>query len=537
MRQAWFALLLLCATVGAGEVRVDCSCIWEDKDGYTPIQIRVEALIAPVEVQVEAQLGDSRASDLLRAQPGQVALRTVLVPSSGGWGTPIVRWSSSGGDHGETSVSVTNDNRSVDLLVLDPREQVPLPQLVKLIADEVGTGSGSSRGGYRSSSGDRARRVAADVLPDRWQAWPAWVTLLTTPEGEALLNPSQREAIATWTRMGGSLFTTDAAAAAAWRRMGIHAQQIDPASTTQTTLLARLRAAANEDGRPAEHPVPGTDQVPTAWFLTLAIAFAIVAGPLNLWWTMRRRQPFLLLVSTPLISVGTCILLIAIALMSDGIGRRRSAAQIVLLDQTAQRVSAFSAVTWFCGIAPGTFDLDVDDRALPMDAADWDGGWRRDRPDLGLDWRHGQRADSGWIPARVNRQLAFTQARPERRRISISRAAGGWRLGNGLDVTIRELHWCDASGGIWQASGISSGQDVALTPSRTAAPTPSDILQRLGLDARLALAGVGHEPGTFLAQLDAPLLPLPGPSAEDVGAIEAWIAGRLDIATPGRESF
>lgn len=525
-------LALLAAAIAAGEVRVDATCVWEDKDGYTPVQVRVEALVAPVEVRCEVRLGESRAVDVVRAQPGMAAMRTILVPGNSGWGSPTLRWSSSGGDAGETGIAVATAYRGLALAVLDPREEIPLPQLNKLVTDQVPAAGGNGRGGYRSSSGDRVRRLAPDALPDRWQAWPAWLTLLTTPAGEALLVPAQREAIADWTRAGGALYTTDAAAVTAWRRLGVRASLLAPAASEQPELMARLRRAESEDGRPSEHPVPGTDEVPTGWFLTLAIAFAIVAGPLNLIWVMRRKRPFLLLVSTPLISIGTCVLLIAIALLSDGIGRRRSAAQIALLDQSAQRVTAYSAVTWFCGIAPGPFTLDPEDRLLPMDESDWGGSWRRDRPDLGLDWRTGQLADGGWIPARVNRQLAFTQVRPERRRLTVVREGGGWRLGNGLDVTVDEIHWCDPAGSVWYASGIGSGQQVALQPARSAVAAPDVHLGRLGIDARLALEGCGRTAGTFMARVSSPLLPVPGPAAEDVGAPEAWVAGRLEPGTP-----
>ncbi len=172
-----------------------------------------------------------------------------------------------------------------------------------------------------------------------------------------------------------------------------------------------------------------------------------------------------------------------------------------------------------------------------MDSNDWGGGWRRDRPVLGLDWRSGQKADSGWIPARVNRQLAFTQVRPERRRISIVRNGGGWRLGNGLDVAISELHWSDASGGIWQARDVASGQEVVLNPARSAAQRPDAVLQRLGVDARLSLDGAGREAGTFIARLAAPLLPIPGPDSEDVGPVEAWLTGRIDGIVTAQEAF
>lgn len=527
MRTVVCLLLLLAAAGHAADVRVDATCPWEDKDGYTPIVVHIEALIAPVEVSLEARLGGARASDRVRVELGRPVTRTLLLPSNTGYGNPQLRWSSpSGGD--SVSVATGIDYRAVSLAVLDPREQVPVPALLKLIEAQAGDGGHQARGGYRSRSGDRVRRVAADQIPDRWQGMPAWLTLLTTPDGEAQLNPEQREAIAAWTRSGGQLFTSDRAALAGWQRLGAVATAIDPAAEEQPVLFERLRRVAGEAGEPAEHPVPGTDQVPTAWFLSLAIAFAIVAGPLNIWWVMRRRrQPWLLLLSTPLISVSTCVLLIGIALISDGIGRKRSAVQVALIDQAAQRATIFTASTWFCGIAPGAFALDPEDRLVPMDEADWRSSYRNDRPDLALDWSGGQRALAGWIPARINRQLAFTQQRPERRRLTLVRSGEAWRIGNGFDVTISELHWRDAAGMSWIAHDLGPGMEVAMTTAQAGPPEISEATQRLGLDARLALADATSKPGWWIACLATPLQPLPGPSAEDAEPVQCWAVGRL----------
>lgn len=525
MKPTLCLLLLLAAAGHAADVRVDATCPWEDKDGYTPIIVHIEALIAPVEVALEARLGSARASDRVRVELGRPVTRTLLLPSNPGYGSPQLRWSSpAGGD--SISVATGLGYRAVGLAVLDPREQAPVPALLKLVEAQAPDG-GHARGGYRSGSGDRVRRIPVDHLPDRWQGLPAWLSLLTTPAGEAQLDAGQREAIAAWTRSGGRLFTTDRAAQAEWQRLGAVATVLDPAADEQPALIERLRQVAGEDGQPAEHPVPGTDQVPTAWFLTLAIVFAIVAGPLNIWWVMRRRrQPWLLLLTTPLISAGTCVLLIAVALISDGIGRKRSAAQVALIDLTAQRAAVFSASTWFCGISPGAFTLDPEDRLVPMDENDWR-SYRNNRNELGLDWSGGQHALAGWIPARVNRQLAFTQQRPERRRLALSRSGGEWRIGNGFDVAISEVHWRDTTGMAWIARDLAPGMEAVMTLAPAGPPDLDRTTQRLGLDARLALAGATSQPGWWIARLDAPLHPLPGPSAEDAEPPQAWAVGRL----------
>ena len=180
-----------------------------------------------------------------------------------------------------------------------------------------------------------------------------------------------------------------------------------------------------------------------------------------------------------------------------------------------------------------TFALDPEDRLQPMDEADYGNGWRRDRPELILDWQRGQDAVGGWIPARINRQLACSQARPERRRLTIVRSVDAWRIGNGLDVAIRELHWADGSGLEWQINDLPAGQERTMVPAQRAVLVPD--LRRLGLDARIALLGAGHAPGSWVAQLAAPLHPVPGPPAEDREPVEAWAVGTIApaAASPG----
>jgi hypothetical protein len=325
------------------------------------------------------------------------------------------------------------------------------------------------------------------------------------------------------------LAVTDPLSREAWRRLGADALLVD-AKDPWAALSRRLVNAAHEDGAAAKAPVPGTDALPTGWFLGLAIAFALIAGPLNLWWVRRRGQPFLLLVSTPVISVATCVILVVIALLSDGLGRQRSAVQLAIIDPLMPRAAVFSGITWFCGLAPGSFDLDAEDRAVPMDPEEIEHGYRRgDRMALDLDWTNGHSARSGWIPARVNRQLAFVGLRPERRRLGLTRQGDGWQVENGLGVEIRHLVWCDAAGAKWTLDALSAGAVGALRADRSsrAIADLSPVLRRLGVDARLAVRGLGVQPGTWVANLSQPLHPLPGPSAEDAAPVEAWAAGTL----------
>jgi len=166
-------IVLLCAwcALCAGEVRIDASCPWEDKDGYTPMQVRIDALIAPVEVLLDASYGTAHARDRVRVEPGRPINRTLLLPSHSGYGSFELRWSTPG-DHDTINVPVTIDYRAIALAVLDPREQIPVPALLKLVESQVPDAGRNVRGGYRSSTGERVRRIAPDLLPDRWLRCP-----------------------------------------------------------------------------------------------------------------------------------------------------------------------------------------------------------------------------------------------------------------------------------------------------------------------------------------------------------------------------
>lgn len=530
------ACLLLAAAAGAGEVVVTAAMPWNDRDGCSPLIVRVEAVGRPLEVRIEGTLASGSASDVVALRPGQPVVRTLLLPSSNGYGGARLRWSTDA-ESGSDSIGALIEHRSVDLVALDPAEELPVPALNKLISDGISSG-GQARGGWNSRGADRVHRLHADQLPDRWQAWPAWLTLVTTPAGEAALTPAQREAIATWTRAGGALFATSAADAEAWRKLGAVAQYIEGGDPEQRLLMARLRSANDETGSPAAHPVPGTSQVPTAWFICLAIAFAAIAGPLNLWWARRHGAPHLLLITTPLLSLGACVLLVAVALVSDGIGRKRCAVQVAILDAPAQRALLCTAATYFCGISPGRFAIDPEDRLVTMDEADFNGRNRRSQPDIRLAWAGTPMAEGAWIPARVNRQLAWTQARPERRRIVATPTAGGWSIGNGLGVAVRALRWVDPQGVAWETGAIEAGASVQA--ARTEAAVDRDLaaaLKRCGPDARLAAAGMGDRPGTFSARLAAPMQAIPGPAAEDAEPLAAWAIGQPAIAPAGAGGF
>jgi hypothetical protein len=194
------------------------------------------------------------------------------------------------------------------------------------------------------------------------------------------------------------------------------------------------------------------------------------------------------------------------------------------------------------------------------------------RSNFVLDWRDGQVLSGSVIPARLNRQLTFIEQLPERRRLVVERNGEGYRLTNGLGVSLLGFFWRDQKNTGWSSGPVAVGQTIDLSndPNHVNAlplgASSSEVLvdHRVGDPARKALAqmhanlstepvlypdadlppGIGNrigrevgavykhiknQPLTFIATLAAPMDPLPGPSSIDPLPPVVIACGRLPL--------
>jgi hypothetical protein len=507
-------LVLLLAVRLAAEVRVEASCPWVDREGYTPVLVTVTS-DRPAVVHLEATSDGNRAVAEVTASPGERVQRTLLLPgSSRRWSSGVqLRWSAGG--FGESRENLSPQGyRELDVVMLDPEESFALKELRDQVAAAVGEPPDNR--GYRSSGSStypeaRFNRWSVTALPDRWQGWPAWLTLVTTPAGDRRLNEAQRQAIAAWTHAGGRLLVTQPAQVAAWNSFGARVAVLDKGQ-----LIERIREVWGQRGHdPQRVEVPGTGMVPVYGFVTIAVLFAILVGPLNLWWCARQGRRHLLLVTTPVLSLVASVVLLTYGLLADGLGVRRVVVQVMALDAVHGRAASWQAMSFFAGLAPSRITLDGDDllAIVPESREDLE------QPATTLVWDGGQQAEGEWIPARTNRQLLLGTVRAERRRLQVTPAASGWQVANGFDVPLQQFQWHDAEGRTWQYSGSLAPGAVAPLQSGT---DPLEVpLARLPVAALDALQG-----GQWTALFQGPLLPVPGPAASDVQPIRSWVVGR-----------
>lgn len=534
------AALLLTTWTLAAEVQVDATVPWMDQDGWTPVIITVTSERA-MALEVTATQNTAETTTVLQVQPGRNAPVTVLVPTRPESGGSVdIRWRGPGGNRGITNAGSAS-SRSFDLVLVDPDEQVSsknvLTQVKTAISEPPVDPREPSWSRHRGSKSgypdDRLRRVTGDQLPDRWQGYPLWMTLIVSSSGERHLTLGQRQAIAAWTRAGGRLLVDTPQQVAPWRALGARVDQL-----TTPTVVGRLQQLVDQGGfRPERLAVPGTGGLPVLGFTIIAVLFALLAGPGAMWWATRRGQRSLILVAVPVLSAGTCLVLVVYGLVADGLEVRRAVVQGLLLDQTNGRGLAVTGLGLFAGLAPGAFPLDPEERLVPFEPRLFDNEAWRSRgnvPTVAID---GAGRAVGWVPARQNVQLLSVRPVAERRRLVFTPTTDGWKVLNGFDRPLTDLSWCSGDGGAWHATGpLAPGAEAVLVAGATEIRPPG---RELGLEWESewrALLGANatstlQPPGTYSARFASPLFPIPGPGAVDAAPPQMLVFGRVAPGT------
>ena len=529
----WLSVWLsawVCAQSAYAQVEVTAASPWQDRDGYTPIVVTLRADI-PSLVELDGSDDSGHGRMTVEVSPGETLRRTVLVPTSGRrWSSSVsLAWRSPGQPPGKDFLSPRN-YRDFDVIVIDPAESYPVKELREAVSKKIGSPPDPDSG-YRGNTSatyaeNRFTRWGADALPDRWQGFPSWITVLVTPAGERALSEAQRGALSAWSMAGGALFVTSPEQIPRWQSLGAQVQVV-----SASALERRIIAVWNQSGRSSDSaPVPGTNAVPVYGFVTIAVLFAILVGPANLWWCARQGRRHLMLVTTPILSLLASVILLTYGILADGFTVRRSAVQVMALDQISGRVSTWTGMTLFAGLPPSTISLDESALLVPLDPGS-SNGRRSDPPAVELDWTpSGQEARGAWIPARANRQLGVGLVSAEKRRLAFTQSGAEWTVANGFDHPLSALHWIDATGAPWHLEQpLAPGQSALMKAGQTGPLHPP--LKRLPAAAELAVAAImspeNTTPGAYVATFESALVPIPGPVVTDMVPVRTWVVGRV----------
>ncbi len=274
-------------------------------------------------------------------------------------------------------------------------------------------------------------------------------------------------------------------------------------------------------------PLPGTE-VPFRALTLLLVLFAILVGPVNLILVRRSKRPALLLLTIPAIAILFSVGLVGYGILAQGLQIRATSMTVGVLDQrvhqgsSEERREVFAGLATGSGLEPGAGSVVLRDQGGAFDY--------RNRREYRADYGESLALSGAWLPVRTTTRFRVTTDRASRGRVEVQHDASGWKIVNGLDVTVTRLLLRDADGEIHAFEG-------PIVPGRTApaaaiGPTADEIKEFQ--DHRVLATSVregGFLPlGTWIARVESS--PLVDPLGLDYEAAHGRhiLLGVLDLA-------
>lgn len=178
---------------------------------------------------------------------------------------------------------------------------------------------------------------------------------------------------------------------------------------------ALSRSGPVPSGWYARMQIPGLGEIPGRLFLLVILLFAVLVGPVNLWWLRQRRRPMLALITVPALGFGCTICILCYGLLHDGLGLRGVQRSFTVLDQQQHEAAAVVTRTLFAGLSPGPLQVPASSFVDTPDNAQRSVVFDADRATL-----------AGTIlPSRQPTALVSAQHGVVRARLRFRKAAGG----------------------------------------------------------------------------------------------------------------
>jgi hypothetical protein len=424
-----------------------------------------------------------------------------------------------------------------------------------------------SRHGYGSST--FAAKFDARNLPEDWRAYSGYDGIGMTDTDWGNATPGARNAILRWNRLGGELIIYTLSPSSDLASLGIAEEgkgvrsadrsfgrvsllpvqadmKLDPAETVRQFGAARLKplSEAIQQDYGASWPLKslfGNEGYSYGLFIVILIAFGILVGPVNLFVFAKSGRRHRLFITTPLIALGTSLLLVALIVLIDGFGGRGMRAVLMEVRPDDGENSAYvmqEQISRTGVLLGGGFTVGEPAvvTPVPLEATQWSrltqdngGGGMRYESLL----RDGKlQVDGDWFQSRSEQGHFLRAVVPTRGRIEARNAAGAPSFMSTFEFPVETLYFLDSSGGVWKAAGITPGKAFTCEPSDLAelkafAHSAWEQLsdRSRALFDRRASDALYSRPGHFVAVTDA---------APGIGTLEGidWSRTRTIITGP-----
>ncbi len=250
----------------------------------------------------------------------------------------------------------------------------------------------------------------------------------------------------------------------------------EPGTTTPLTLLPSTQFNSS---------LPGAIAVPKTLIAIITIAFAVLVGPVNLFFFAPAQRRAFLFVTTPLLSLGACLALIAVIFISDGTGGHGSRVAVIALDPYAKEaVIAQDQLSQTGLLLSSAFQIPPDSLLVPAEV-----GRTQNRPSRQLT---DTTASGDWFRSRSLQGQSLRMVRPTRAAITLLPGTTP-ELVSTLTTPIDIILYTDMAGEKWVAHNLPTGEKMTMTR------IPEKEVKRLLSDAPGAYKVPPFKPGHFLA--------------------------------------
>ena len=349
----------------------------------------------------------------------------------------------------------------------------------------------SSRGssGYGSSR-NFSSKFDPKRLPDDWRAFSGFDTIMLTEADWADIPPGPRNGIVSWVRLGGQLvvYATGKPSPAS---LGLPE---DPGfgEILVESVASDLRLNAGEtvnlayNKRATKHRLASiSSDFNSSWplqksfgeksfnyilFVLILLAFGILVGPVNLFVFAKSGRRHRLFITTPLISIGTSLILIALIIFEDGFGGNGTRLTLMEVRPDGNQNAAFILQEQFSRSGVMTSpSFTVETPALIAQTPLASSRWARFTSGYGSSGTYDLQPTSGglfasgdWFQSRSEQGQLVTAVLPTRGRIEATGDPG--TVVSTFDFPIEMILYRDPTGQWHRGENITKGKPAKLTP-------------------------------------------------------------------------
>lgn len=323
-------------------------------------------------------------------------------------------------------------------------------------------------------------------LPNDWHAFSGFDSLLLSDQDWLEIPPGQQNTILSWIRLGGQMIvlTTRDPSLASLRlpsetslgSIKLHpVTDLDRLDTSATYNLITKKPRNQTLTSEFDHTWPlqkafGEKSFNYALFVIILITFGILVAPINLFIFAKPGQRHRLFITTPLISLGTSLLLIILIIFQDGFGGNGKRLAIMEVRPDDNQNAAFirqEQISRTGIITSPSFTLGPATVINPVPITG--SRWARFTTDYNTSGSYnlqpienGLAASGSWFQSRSEQAQTLSAVVPTRGRIEFT--PNQQHLISSFDFPIEKLLFQNTSGQWFQATNLNKGQKITPTP-------------------------------------------------------------------------